>query len=204
MTPVLDGWTIVIVGSWNIAILNPDWLGRNVLDRPQVEVELLVGPMRPQIKVATPLVSIVSEATRVVLNARQTADESVSATENVAVRLLEKLPETPVTGVGVNFAFSEKSIPAELAELFQIRDTGKISDENLEIKATTISRRLSYDDRDLNLQMTQANELSFAFNYHKTVASAVAARDALQGKALKYKEHALKLMHNLFNLDPDE
>lgn len=204
MTPVLDDWTIVIVGSWNVAILNPEWLGPNVFGQAELELELLIGPARPQIKVAAPLVAIVPEPGRVVLNARQTTDESVFRTAAVAARLLEKLPETPITGIGINFAFVETNVRPELATLFQIRDTGRISDQHLVIKSTTIVRQLEYNGRDLNLKLTQEDKLSFHFNYHKNVISALAAKEAIEGKVLLYKEHAIGLMRSLFNLDLEE
>lgn len=71
MTPVLDEWTIVLAGSWNTAILNPEWLGPNVLETAELEIEMLIGPARPQIKIVAPLVTIASDPTRVVLNARR-------------------------------------------------------------------------------------------------------------------------------------
>lgn len=117
---------------------------------------------------------------------------------------MEKLPETPVNGLGINFGFVEDNVPVELAALFQIGDTGKISDERLVIKSTTITRQLEYDGRDLNLRMTQTDKLSFHFNYHKNVPSALLAKDAIEGKVLIYKNHATSLMHRLFSLDLEE
>ena len=52
MKPLLADWSIVLVGSWNIAILNPEWLGENVFKEAQFGAEiLLVDGVRPQLRI---------------------------------------------------------------------------------------------------------------------------------------------------------
>src|SRR5262245_61886273 len=123
MVPALDEWTIVIVGSWNVAILNPEWVGREVLEVPNVEMELLFGNMRPSLRISSPQVSVIPTSMQVVINPRHATDESLQAAERAAIILLDKLRVTPITAIGINFAYNEEAVPPGIAGLFTIADT---------------------------------------------------------------------------------
>jgi hypothetical protein len=206
VTPFVSDWTVVIVGSWNIAILNSDWIGSAVFDVQETEVELLFGTIRPQIKISAPHASLTPALDRVVLNCRRPDEASLAAVERSADRLLEKLPLTPVTAIGINFGYKEQDVPADVAELFRIGDTARISDLDLAITSTTITRQLAYDGRELNFRMIQsANDvLQFHFNYHQNVQSADAARALLAGKMLMYERHSQDMLLRLYQITRQE
>jgi hypothetical protein len=203
MKPMLDEWTIVVVGSWNIAILNPEWVGREMLSSQEIEVELLFGAVRPQVKINSPSVSVIPAPNRVVINARQPSPDSLAEAEAATARMLEKLPVTPVTALGINFGYVEELMPVSVAQLFRIGDTCKISDVPLTIKSTSIKRRFDYDGRDLNFRLTQTEDakLTIHFNYHISTNSAAAAKEALLGKVLMFQQHSQELTRQLYELE---
>ena len=192
MRPVLEDWTIVVVGSWNVAILNPDWIGREMMNLQEVEIELIIGQNRPVPKVNSQLVSVTPSPNIVIISARQPTDESLKAAEDAACRMLEKLPITPVSGVGINFGYVE--------------ETANISEIPLSIKSTSIVRQLEYDSRDINFRITQTADarLRIHLNYHAQLSTATAAREALMDKAISYSRHSKELLHKLYNFDLDE
>ena len=59
---------------------------------------------------------------RLVLRPRRLDDACIGTAERMAHIVLDKLPETPLIGVGVNFAFVENNPGPELVELFNFRD----------------------------------------------------------------------------------
>jgi len=205
MKPVIEEWTVVLAGSWNVAILNPEWVGRELLNLPEVEMELVFGAIRPQLKVSSPLVSIIPQGNQVIFNSRQRSAEAFAGVEAAATALLEKLPITPITAMGINFGYTEEAVSVNIANLFAIGDTARISDVPLRIKSTTITRQLEYDGRDLNFRMTHTPErLMLHFNYHLAVTSAEAAKAALAGKVATYQNHSQQLLKDLYNLEEME
>jgi hypothetical protein len=102
MKPILTDWTLVLVGSWNLAILNPDWLGKNIFDATQLDAELIIEGVRPRLRFFFEKVLVLPAPDRVIFAPRHPNDADLSAVEEAAKKVLTLLPVTPVSGVGIN------------------------------------------------------------------------------------------------------
>jgi hypothetical protein len=205
LKPILDQWTIVIVGSWNLAILHPEWVGNQLLELPEVEVEMVVGPIRPQYRISSPALTIIPRAGQVIFNPRQNTPEALAAAEHAATNLLDKLGRTPVNAVGINFGYQEEAPSVQLADLFAIGDTARISDVPLSIKSTSITRQLDYEGGDLNLRMTlNDGKVDFHFNYNRSGATTAQLKEAIFGKVAPYRAHSQALLASLYEIEETE
>jgi hypothetical protein len=108
MRAVPDSWSIVIVGRWNVSILNPTWLGKHVFENPEVQVEFSLTPGSPP-RFTSREIRIVPQNAAVTVQAVQYTEAAMRRAEEVACKLLELLQHTPVSAVGVNFGFEEPS-----------------------------------------------------------------------------------------------
>jgi hypothetical protein len=202
VTPNISDWTIVIVGSWNVAILNPDWVAQEVFEQNQISVEVLFGPGQAGFKLCSEFVQLIPSPDRIILSA--TSADGIENAERAATRLLERLPVTPVTSIGVNFGFLEPEPGSDLLSLFDLKDKGPISDGGWAIQETSILRALKLDDRTLNLRLTHGNHgVSFHLNFHWNVRSTAEAKTTIEGKVTSLRHEAASILKNIYNLEED-
>src|SRR3954469_23799050 len=104
MTPTLDTSGIVLAGYWNRMIFTPEWVGTNLFHQENIETEIALLPIFPVIY-KHPLVTLEASGVRLVFRPRRNTVEALALAEQMATRVLVDLPNTPLLGVGVNFAF---------------------------------------------------------------------------------------------------
>jgi hypothetical protein len=203
MKAVSGDWTIVLAGSWNMAILNPSWMAREIFCADPITVEVVVGEGTLALRYSHHNVAITPHPERIIFNATDASEAGLQTVEELACRLLEKLPVTPLVGVGINFGFEEDDVRRDVSEIFNIRDTGKFAEHNLPVSRSSIIRQIDdYDDRQINFRMSLENAiLRMHFNFHKPVEAGPQAIAALRGKAVEYKDFSLSLLRTLYDLE---
>ena len=142
MQAVPSDWTHVLVGSWNVAILNPQWIGQKVFaGNGPLQVELSVGGPAPSLRYHFQDISIIPAPTQLIVATRNATEAAVAQASSVASRILELLPVTPITGVGINFGFVAENIEPDIAAIFSL-DSADFADAGLEVTKTTIVREI--------------------------------------------------------------
>ncbi len=125
-----DGWNVILAGFWNRSIFLPEWvLPRLFPDHgvPGNEVQTEVALLQ-----ALPLIyrdhQVVMEISngRLAFRPQVLNDECLLRCERMAREMLEKLPETPVHAVGVNFGFCEHLPPGHVLGLFDDVDAADL------------------------------------------------------------------------------
>lgn len=205
MKPVASDWTIVIVGNWNMAILNPDWVASEILEKEQVGIEALIGPGMPSYRYISDEFIIIPRPDRVTISSTLTTPASLNRVESLACTVLEKLPVTPISAIGVNFGYMEEEV-IELAEIFAISDRMKIADAGLDVFESTIVRSMKFDEKMLNLRISQKEDgnIRIHLNYHKAVSSAEEASGYIRDKINDFRQHAENLLADVYNIELEE
>src|SRR5260221_5274192 len=166
-----ENTSLVIVGIWNPAILNPAWLVRHAFALPvgedlpvQIEVAVpalltprftmngvLIAPSRNNI-VLQPVVPITAN--------------KLDLVERLAINILTNLPHTPVSAFGYNFEFRDAAPSAEQLELFaHVQDLAAL-DFAFDTRETCVVSTLAFQARELNLSRSHSNgalNLTFKF-----------------------------------------
>lgn len=206
MRLVPEGWNVVVVGAWNVAILNPEWLGKNVFGTDQVKLEIPVGghPLA-FLRVTGDGVRIITAPDKVQFSPVEVTTETLTKVEATVGKLLDLLPHTPVAAIGANFTFQEHDPAEELVEHFLDPDLGSIIDLGFTSEAHTYTRHLKQEDgATLNLKTHwDARDLLFEFNFHRDVAKADAAAAAVRGKLVAYRDTAYKILLSVYGLQPE-
>ena len=114
---------LVIAGAWNAAILTPEWVLKNGLDREGEERVRVFFPAGPGAIFDFPRYSLdrfsyVVRPDALVIAPAATVQEDVQLVEDATAKMLEALRHTPVTGVGHNFEFREGEIDPAHASVF--------------------------------------------------------------------------------------
>lgn len=104
---ILKDATCVIVGSWNLAILNPDWLSNTLFELPEgteIPVEVSVGPFTV-FKANIKDLFIVPKPNKLVVNPAREDDKLFELADQMVLKLYDLLPYTPVEAIGHNFTY---------------------------------------------------------------------------------------------------
>lgn len=202
MKPVPDSWSIVLAGMWNVGILHPDWLAKNLFDSTELKIEIPIGPIG-LLRVSSGGVRVLTGLDRVQFTPAALDDESLRRTETLARKLLQTLPHTPMTAIGVNFAFREDDPDSALLSHFQDTDASAIVDAGFTLESHAAVRRIKQADGQLvNFKVERHDEaVLFDFNFHSPVGNAGDAVAALDTRILTHRETALRLLSTVYNLD---
>ena len=100
---------------------------------------------------------------------------------DIAKRILEMLPHTPISALGFNFLYEEKELSQQLFDLFKFKDDDDLSDKGYILKERTIKRTILVQDLTLNLTQSidDENKVKFNFNWDFKNVNSEKARDIL-------------------------
>src|SRR5437867_2471575 len=107
MQCVLEHWTIVVAGAWNANIFTPAWVSANVFNGQNINLEMQIGPGGPAIKYHFGRMTLIVKSDMIIAGAREPTTEAMDEMSGALRKILELLPYTPVTALGVNFGFRE-------------------------------------------------------------------------------------------------
>ncbi|KYG10995.1 hypothetical protein BE21_58420 [Sorangium cellulosum] len=120
--------------------------------------------------------------------------------EAIADRSLEWLPETPITGVGVNFGFDVDEESDAIDSLFRgpCDEFDRIA---ASVESINITRSAPIDDHVLNMSLVRsAQSVKLDMNHHFDAHSAGDARDKLRGAVSRCRNLSIELARKLYGL----
>ncbi len=197
-----DGWNIVLAGIWNRAIFTPEWVGQVLFPETRNEVETLISIM-PHLPIVyrDKRVAVEVSSFRLVFRPRQLDDECLQAAEKMAHVVLSKLQDTPLIGVGVNFAFVEDAPGPDISGLFDSADINLLSDNDWATQDRHLVRRLQRGTDILNLTLGFSDgNVTFEFNFHTETTDNDAASKAVDKRVLNLKGVSIQLLNSVYKL----
>lgn len=196
-----DGWNIVLAGVWNRAIFTPEWVGERLFHEDDVEVMISVMPYLPIIY-RNQQVAVEVSSPRLVFRPRQLDEACTAAAERMAHSVLDALRDTPLSGVGVNFAFVDDAPSADLIQLFNFADNAWLEDTAWRVRDRRLIRRLQNGDEILNLALIFNGEsLAAEFNFHTETNNNELARAALHERTIRLRDAAIRLLNEAYHLE---
>lgn len=122
---------IVLAGAWNPAILTPPWMcEHHIIEDTQVDVQLSMQP--PSVTYTSGGFRWNARTDRLMVEAEDVALWSQCA--DFAVAVLDKLPHTPLSALGVNFVFDQSAaraldVPGQMSASVATHLKGEIVEE---------------------------------------------------------------------------
>ena len=166
-------WNIVIVGRWNRAILTPGRIAEKIfgLDPTKgVFVDVPLDGLSPyRVKAPQQEIMIVTENNQLIIQLLKLDFETLEKGLNAGIRVLEWLPETPLSAAGFNIRFKTTEPIKELTELLGSPVDSKLGNIGYtQISKRTITRSVDYEKGLLNLTIAQDNEdFILLLNFHR-------------------------------------
>ena len=201
-----DGWNIVLAGFWNRMIFTPEWVVPRLFEEDaQIETMVSLLPVLPIIYRDNQVAVEISSA-RIVCRARDLeSEDAVRRSGEVAGIILDALPETPVQGIGINFAFREDVPAADLLDLFSFADNPRWAESGWEVGSRKIVRELTHSGETLNLSLTFDDGcLDIECNFHiapdnndRAIATAAVAAD----RVIELRDRATRTLEELYGLE---
>lgn len=194
-------WTIVIIGFWNRMIFTPQWVCKELFGVAEVEALVPLNPLLPTVY-RDKDVSLQVGEDRVVFNARETTSACRERMEGLACSLLELLPKTPVSAIGVNFGFIEKAPEDSLLKCFNFSDDLSLGSADWDIERKKLTRRLVSGEKTLNLTLVYkaSGEIFVDANFDFAVKSSEKAIGNIKGKTTEMYDTLIKLLKDVYDL----
>lgn len=203
----LKGWTTVLAGAWNPAIIRPNWLAKHVLGKAEgeetpVEVRLAIDfDERRLYRFTTEGFGLTVERGRITVSPLVYSRDSLVAADRVAVRILRCLPHTPLEAVGLNYWFTNEAPIETLAPTFRVELPPEFGALELRARALTVERKFTGIDGAerpllglMFLSDLDDGSVAVRMNYHFAEKSCEAAATWLEGARLRYLPHAVGLL----------
>lgn len=186
--------SLVIAGSWNPAILNPQWILKHGLEKESdaAQVKAFIPASAtgafefPKFVIDGFSYSVRPDALIIMFD--ETESEKLRFGESVAAKLLSALSHTPITGVGHNFEFRDERPLPEYLNTFTAacQDVLDQMPEGWSAAATNLS--VSVRNRDATVfanisRIYDAGAITVKFNFHHPVTSATQAVAVLAGNS---------------------
>lgn len=166
----LSEWNVVVLGSWNVAILTPKGIARRLLqleDVTPIQVSIAVDSALPP-RVIHNDSNIEVSNSRILISSNDATAANLAASSNIAVRALSSLPETPVTAAGVNLIYTFASSPIELADLVTSSCDDLLTDAGYRWVSRLMRRTISLEPGIINIDICDNADLTsyVSLNFH--------------------------------------
>lgn len=197
--------TLVITGLWNPHIFQPPWVAATLLNVPSGNDVVFVEVVEPPAKVAHYYgdVGISVPPGRLELLTNVGGSEGWKELENLAAKIVDTLPHTPIQALGINFRFEDDDPePTVIDKLW--------TQEGLETRFTVISstvrNRLRFDDCELGLtrEITEGGNFNVDFNFHHADMSAEKLTGLLPGAIADRLARACSILSELYDVEVEE
>lgn len=202
MKPICERCSIIMIGAWNQAIFTPPWVQTILLDGtiPQVEIALTAQGLATQFVHEGVKFTVIPSQAQLVLGSY--SDAALLQLEVIALRLLRRLADTPVHGVGINFGFEVTEPSMRLEELFAAVYGTKFAEAGWSVLDVKITQRLGHPLRPVNLSLekSSAGTVIIDFNHHYDVSTAREAAERIEKNVLASRSNALQLANQLYGI----
>ncbi|MFO7748512.1 MAG: hypothetical protein R6V54_00315 [Desulfobacteraceae bacterium] len=181
---------LVIIGAWNNNIFTEQWVKKYLIPDNEFKVEMAFGTV-PSHRISTDKFRIEFEPGRISLIPIKFDFELCETLIDIAVKLADYLPHTPITGYGINLVFVFKSQDVENS-LIKICDKESfLGYSGINYIESQYQHKFKFDEFEnytVNLAVKPSEETcTFDFNFHSE------AKDLVEFKGSIYDFDTPKL-----------
>jgi len=170
------GWSVVIPGAWNCAILTPAGIAKHIFQLDGFENLEVHMPLNAvdgfRVKHPERDVLIHVSATHLRVLPTLTTWETLQNSMQLGITALKALPLTPVSAAGFNVKFKAADTPDQLIGVLESSADETLNELELTISQRGVSRQLPSGEGVLNLAFGNGDSgCEVSFNFHRGSAS---------------------------------
>lgn len=200
---------LVIVGGWNAHILNPEWIGRYLFDGKKQKLKVQFSSELPHgFSLQFPALRVSSKEVRIELQGNKLSISPVeidqfNRVEEIALKLADYLPHTPVSGFGINYVFTDKNINDDLNNIIRAKDLGIIEKFGASLISQQYTRTLEMDEKILNISIELMEEkVNIKLNFHFEISDLPQFKSLInENRLIDLKEEGIDFITKVYNLE---
>ena len=171
-----DGFKfLVIVGAWNRNIFTDQWIKKFLIPNDDFTLEMTFGPVQSH-RISTDKIRIEFENGRISLIPIKFDLEVCESLIELATKLADYLPHTPVSGYGLNLVFEMENQKID-GSLIKICDKDHLISNGIKYIDSQYRHRFKFDSHEnftVNLNVTPSEKICvFDFNFHADIKDLV-------------------------------
>lgn len=185
--------SLVIAGSWNPAILTPEWvlihgLNKTLDGTNKITAAIPVGYLFQFPRFELEDLSFIARTDALVFFPTATEEGRLAILETVAKCTLEKLCHTPITGIGHNFEFQDDTPNPDLLGHFSLAQQHivDVMPDGFSVASNEIKTSIKHATEDVIINISSSfdgGRLGVKFNFHYPVDSTTKALEILNSDA---------------------
>lgn len=194
-----------MVGYWNRRIFTPSWVASTLNNKTEIECEVPIEDPSNPIRFKIGGMTLGVQARRITVWLETSEDAVYERAKDLTIKILTELPHTPISAVGVNFRFNVDNPDPSLLKVFQTSDLNLLSDAKASIHATTLTRKLEFEEKKLNLNLilNEDGKMQIGFNFHHNADGTDSALTCFTPGIVPLKLIALKILRLVYNITPE-
>lgn len=191
---------LVIVGNWNKNIFNQEWVSKYLIPGEKLQVEIPLN-FDGSPRISTDNLRIFILGNKLNFAILKNEDTNFDKIQELAYKVADYLPHTPVSAFGINFVFETKETKY-LNELFKFKDLEQFSDVGYTYNKSTLTRNLTTNNLILNLSiLKEKNIFVFHLNYHFDIKNLVEFKENFDTNTIiKLKNNSFDLLSDIYNI----
>jgi len=208
MHPKKDLLSIVIIGAWNPSIFSSEWVSKYLCENNECQVSIafpISDPTAPR-KLSFEDVHLFPGRKQLTIAPESPTLSGMEKCATILRAILDNLPHTPVSSMGINYVFGESDNTSQLADALIPSDTSKILQSRY-VRQTTITRVLARDADNylLNLALTNnSDEHILSFNFHYDLNSVEGYKALLSSETINaHYQDSLDISSAVYGLTLD-
>ena len=195
----LTAVSLSIVGYWNRMIFTPTWVGDNLFEAENaVEASVPFMPNDP-IRYKDENVQLSISGSNLILVPVNISKGSLPLVENMGIRVLDRLPDTPIRAVTISFEFGPIRLGGQLSSLFDGPDRPAFKNIGWSYDADRIVRHFRKNDERLLVVISrESGSITANFNFHNETANCRVAVKELKGKLASYLRDSQRILGQVY------
>lgn len=206
MKILTDYKNLIIVGGWNKHIFSPEWVKQYLFPQDEYEIEFPLN-IDGSARFSTKKNRISLEQNRLNFYSRSIDNEDYERIQELAVKVADYLPHTPVLSYGVNFLYEESRNVEKISALLAC-SYSKVALEKVgkDIISAEIKNSFNYEYCTLNCSIKKEKGIYlFDFNYHFAIKKLTDFKESMaEHSILILRKESLNIISKVFDLSTDE
>lgn len=166
-----EGFSIVILGAWNKNIFTVEWLTRELEIKLPINISVPMSDLSKPMKYEFEGIKFFPSLSSIIINPKCTDKDSLCQSNELAVKILNKLHHTPVKAIGFNMSYKELDGGKAKSEIDEIEKiTNNYGVPLSGFNQITVNRRIPLVDElngILNISLEKTDSfINMMFNYH--------------------------------------